>query len=77
MQFVCEFMKFQEWLLEDLDEQVTDQPFPSCVRWSICVANLKARKAVIPVVPRRSLAESPPRLAGYCPSEVRNMEFTA
>ncbi|KAJ8866876.1 hypothetical protein PR048_032738 [Dryococelus australis] len=34
--FVCESTKHQQWLLEDRDEQVTDQPYPRHVRWATC-----------------------------------------
>ncbi|KAJ4435121.1 hypothetical protein ANN_23696 [Periplaneta americana] len=55
-QFVCESTKRQECVLEDHDEQVADQPYPRHVRWAKCLANVQARKAVIPVVLRRRLA---------------------
>ncbi|KAJ4439221.1 hypothetical protein ANN_07340 [Periplaneta americana] len=36
-QFVCESTKRQEWVLQDHDEQVADQPYPRHVRWATCL----------------------------------------
>ncbi|KAJ4434131.1 hypothetical protein ANN_16451 [Periplaneta americana] len=74
-QFVCESTKRQEWMLEDHDEQVADQPYPRHVRWAKCLANVQAREAVISVVLRRRLAQSSPHVAGYCPAEIWDVEL--
>ncbi|KAJ4439761.1 hypothetical protein ANN_07889 [Periplaneta americana] len=49
-QFVLETTKCQEWVLEDHDEQVADQPYPRHVRWATCLANVQVRGAVIPSI---------------------------
>ena len=72
--FVCESTKCQEWLLEDHDEQVDDQPYPRHVRWWKCLANVKAREAVIPVILRRWLARYLSHVAEFCPAEIWNAE---
>ena len=41
-QFVCEFTKCQEWLLEDHDE-VSNQPYPRHVRWATCLVRWMCR----------------------------------
>ncbi|KAJ4446118.1 hypothetical protein ANN_12810 [Periplaneta americana] len=69
-QFVCESTKRQECVLEDHDEQVADQPYPKHVRWAKCLANVQARKAVIPIVLRRRLTQSSPHVTGHCPGEI-------
>ena len=45
------------------------------VRWAICLANVQAREALIPVVFGRRLAHSLPRVAGHCPAEIWHVEL--
>ncbi|KAJ8886044.1 hypothetical protein PR048_012250 [Dryococelus australis] len=44
---VSETTKHQQWLLEDHDVQVADQPYPRYVRWATCKANVQARSHVV------------------------------
>ena len=58
--------KLQEWLLEDHGDQVVDQLYPRNVGWPSCLANLQAKKAEIPVVLRKKLAQYKPNVALSC-----------